>query len=50
MRVAHTDHPMLVEDDEAERPADPRQDALERFDRVGGRFVGEQGREELGVG
>src|SRR5829696_2526792 len=48
--VAHADDALLVEDDEAERPADAGQDADERVHGVGGRLVGEEGCEELGVG
>ena len=50
VRVADADDPPLVEDDQAERPADAWQDAAERLDRVGRRLVGEQRGQELGVG
>ena len=49
-RVAHADDPALVEDDEAVRAADTRQDPLERLDGVGRRLVGEQGGQQLRVG
>ena len=50
MRVADADDPTVIEDDQAERPADAGQDALQGFDRVRGRFVGEERRQELRVG
>ena len=50
VRVADADDPPLVEDDEAERAADARQDLDERLDRVGGGLVGEERRQQLGVG
>ena len=50
MRVADADDPVLVEDDQAERPADPWQDLLERLDGVGGRLVCQERGQELRVG
>jgi hypothetical protein len=49
-RVADADDAPLVEDDERERAVDSRQDPDERVDRVGGRFVREEGGQELRVG
>ena len=48
--VADPDEAALVEHDEAVGPADVRQDPQERLDRVGGRLVGQERREELRVG
>ena len=50
MRVAHADDLVLVEDHEAERAAHARQDAPEGVDGVFGGLVGEQRRQQLGVG
>ena len=49
-RIADADDPPLVEDDEAVGAADPRQDLAQRLDGVGGRLVGEERGQELGVG
>ena len=49
-RVAHADHPALVEDHQAVRAADARQDLPQRLDRVRGRLVGEQRGQQLRIG
>jgi hypothetical protein len=50
VRIADADHPALVEDHEAVRTADARQDAAEGVDGIDGRLVGEEGRQKLRVG
>ncbi len=48
--IAHADDPVLVEDHQAERPADLGQHVEQRGDRVLGGLVGQQRRQELRVG
>ena len=50
VRVADADDAVLVEDDEAERAADPRQDPAQGVDGVVRRLVGEERGQELRVG
>ena len=49
-RIAHADDPALVEDHQAVRAADARQDALQGLDRVGRGLVGEERGQQLRVG
>ncbi len=49
-RISDADHPALVEDDEAVRPADARQDPDECVDRVGRGLVGEERGQQLRIG
>ena len=50
VRVADADHPLLVEDHEAERAPDARQDLAQGVDRVRGGLVGEERGQQLRVG